>query len=370
MADNPSARGRWGWIAALLLAVPSAVVAQGEAQIYYTRQPEIRVPFGRDTSNRLKQVQLYVSTDMGRDWHLAQTAPPDAGYLPAVHRQQRRHLLVRRPLGRLFRSGQPGQPQPAVAAAQDRPRPQAAAVVVLRQIADSRAGIVSIEWNVQDENFDPRRFALEYRVTGTDWQREAQAEAKPNGVQSWRLEPGLRMDVRLRVADRAGNDAEQSLPIGNNANGRPIDPPPSTSGANPDTAPDSNRPRRSIYSKSMQISIGYKFDHRPISGIQVFDLWYTTDRGAALDQGPADGRRGRRSMPATPGTGGTEATVGKLIFDATTQGLHGFTPVARNGVGIGDADPRPGDPPKYLGDGRHRAAEGRGQGDSRARVTT
>jgi hypothetical protein len=52
-------------------------------------------------------------------------------------------------------------------------------------------------------------------------------------------------------------------------------------------------------------------------------------------------------MPATPGAGGTDSSVGKLIFTATQQGLHGFIPVARNGVGIGDPDPRPGDPPKY-----------------------
>src|SRR5436309_526058 len=60
----------------------AASAQTSDAQTYYTRQPEIRVPFGRDTTNRLKQVQLYVSTDMGRDWRLAQTAPPDAGFFP------------------------------------------------------------------------------------------------------------------------------------------------------------------------------------------------------------------------------------------------------------------------------------------------
>jgi hypothetical protein len=65
-----------------LLWSPAAPAQTGDTQVYYTRQPEIRVPFGRDTTNRLKQVQLYVYTDQGRDWHLANTAPPDAGYFP------------------------------------------------------------------------------------------------------------------------------------------------------------------------------------------------------------------------------------------------------------------------------------------------
>ena len=103
-------------------------------------------------------------------------------------------------------------------------------MVSLRQIADSRPGIVSVEWDVRDENFDPRRFSLEFRVSGTDWQRQP-AEPKPTGVQSWRIEPGVRMDVRLRVADRAGNDAEQSIPVGFDGEGRPIDPPPGDSTA-------------------------------------------------------------------------------------------------------------------------------------------
>jgi hypothetical protein len=319
-----------------------------DAQTYYTRQPEIRVPFGRDTTNRLKQVQLYVSTDMGRDWRLAQTAPPDAGFFPPFTAvADGTYWFAVRSMDFQDRPNPANIAQltPQLKIVLDRKQP----LVSLRQIADSRPGIVTIEWTVQDDNFDPRRFALEYRVTGTDWQREAQAEAKPNGVQSWRLEPGLRMDVRLRVADRAGNDAEQSIPVGFTNDGRPLDPP---AGGAPNT--DNRTPNTGsgvFYSKSMRISIGYKFDRRPISGIQVFDLWYTTDRGAHWTKAPQKGDSvggSAGSLPAAPGSGGADAMVGKLIFDATTQGLYGFIPVARNGVGIGDPDPRSGDAPKYL----------------------
>ncbi len=326
----------------------AASAQTGDVKTYYTRQPEMRVPFERYTNGRLKQVQLYVSTDQGRDWQLAQTAPPDAGYFPPYTAvADGTYWFATRSMDFQDRPNPPNISQlaPQLKIVLDRKPP----LISLRQITDSRPGIVTIEWTVQDDNFDPRRFALEYRVTGTDWQREAQAEAKPNGVQSWRLEPGLRMDVRLRVADRAGNDAEQSIPVGFTSNGQPLDPPP---GSSPNIGSQTQNSGNGVrYSKSMRISIGYRFDHRPISGIQVFDLWYTTDKGRTWTKAPQKGDAIAgvgSSLPATPGTGGPDATVGKLIFEATTQGLYGFIPVARNGVGIGDADPRPGDAPKYL----------------------
>ncbi len=82
----------------------------------------------------------------------------------------------------------------------------------------------------------------------------------------------------------------------------------------------------------------------------TFDLWYTQDKGRTWTKVPKTGDAaggGAGTLPAAPGAGGTEAAVGKLIFDATAQGEYGFLIVARNGVGIGDPDPRPGDPPRY-----------------------
>src|SRR5439155_25144902 len=81
MADFPTRRPGLTLAFALLLAAPAAAQVP-DAQVYYTRQPEVRVPFGRDVSGRLRQVQLYVSTDQGRDWRLAESAPPDAGSFP------------------------------------------------------------------------------------------------------------------------------------------------------------------------------------------------------------------------------------------------------------------------------------------------
>jgi hypothetical protein len=166
-------------------------------------------------------------------------------------------------------------------------------------------------------------------------------------VQSWRLDAGVRMDVRLRAADPAGNDAEQMIPVGFTADGRPFD---SAAGQ---SAPGDSPGAKSVgvfYSKSTKISLGYRIDRQPPSGIPVFDLWYTQDKGRTWTKAPKSGdvaAGGSGTLPTAPAAAGTEAAVGKLIFDATAQGEYGFLIVARNGVGIGDPDPRPGDPPRY-----------------------
>ncbi|HEY1378699.1 MAG TPA: hypothetical protein VGF55_18010 [Gemmataceae bacterium] len=340
----PAPRPRWWVVAALLLLPPAAEAQQANVQVHYTRQPEINVPFVYDGAVRIKQVQLYVSTDSARDWRQAAAAPYGATrFPPYVFGADGTYWFAVRTLDLQDRHNPEAltQLQPLLKVVVDRRPP----VVSLRQIADSRPGIVSVEWDVRDENFDPRRFVLEYRVTGTDWQREAAAEARPSGVQSWRLDAGVRMDVRIRAADRAGNEAEQMIPVGFTADGRPFDS--STTSGN--STAQTGASVGVFYSKSTKISLGYRIDRVPQSGM-TFDLWYTQDKGRTWTKVPKTGDAtagGTAALPASPGGGGTEAAVGKLIFDATAQGEYGFLIVARNGVGIGDPDPRPGDPPRY-----------------------
>lgn len=348
--ERPIACRRWCLLAVLawtLFASQSSAQIQ-EAQVYYTRQPEIRIPVSRDTTGRLKQVQLYVSTDQGRDWRLAQSTTPDTGFFPSYFApNDGTYWFAVRAIdfGDRANPAAISQLTPQLKIVLDRRPP----TVTLKQISDSRPGIVTVDWDVRDENFDPRRFALEYRVGSGDWQREPAAEPKPNGVQSWKLESGVRMEVRLRVADKAGNDADHSIPVGFTPDGRPLDPP-NRGGSDGHGGSSSGGHSGIVYSKSTRISLGYKFERMPVSGVPVFELWYTKDKGQHWTKAPKAGDATAGSndaMPATPGSGSTESAIGKLIFDADSQGLYGFVTVARNGVGIGDPDPKPGDPAKF-----------------------
>ena len=61
-------------------------------------------------ANRLKQVQLYVSTDQGRDWQPGPDCPAGRRLFPAIHGRRRRDLLVRRPVAGFSGSAQPARP--------------------------------------------------------------------------------------------------------------------------------------------------------------------------------------------------------------------------------------------------------------------
>src|SRR5207237_6203264 len=116
-------------------------------------------------------------------------------------------------------------------------------------------------------------------------------------------------------------------PVGFTPDGRPLDPP---AGTAPIPGGGSGGSNGIFYSKSTKISLGYKIERVPPSGIPVFELWYTKDKGQHWVKAPKAGDAtvgGSGSLPATPGAGGTEAAIGKLIFEADAQGLYGFVTV-------------------------------------------
>ena len=71
----------WVALACLLPLPPTRAQAPPDDTINYTRERVFKIPFQSDTGrSRLKEVQLYVSTDMGHTWHPYASAPPDQGY--------------------------------------------------------------------------------------------------------------------------------------------------------------------------------------------------------------------------------------------------------------------------------------------------
>ena len=153
------------------------------------------------------------------------------------------------------------------------------------------------------------------------------------------------MEVRIRAGDKAGNRTEMSIPVSYSADGRAPDPPPASGDASAprdgNTSNGGGGPGGIFYSKSTKISIGYRFDRRPISGIQVFDLWYTTDTSGVQEITTA----GTPSVliPSGPGANGSAGIVKGPDGNAwaTEQGNPGDLARAlafyRDGLGLASA---------------------------------
>lgn len=322
-------------IAAVLLALIFAVPARAQTagREIHTRQTLLRMPFTPSSTGQIKRVVLYVSTDSGRDWQPCSEAAPtdrffreynlpgDGTYWFAL--QWVDNFDVRNPPST-------AQLVPEVKIVVDTRSP----LVTLRQIDDPRPGIVSVQWDVRDEHLDLSKFAVEYKVPGrTDWIRDERAQPGITGKLSWNVDPGVQMNVRLKAADRAGNVGEAVLPVAAGNSGG------ATGGGGGSSVSSSGM----IYLNSRTVRIPCRVSVGP-SGEGVFDLWFTRDGGRTWSKTPKklDG-----SMPANPGDAAATTALKTFIFEADADGTYGFIVVLRNGVGIGDPDPKSGDPPRF-----------------------
>lgn len=362
--NRAALRFRW-WCGASLFAIALATAPLRAAtppgvQEYHTRLPTLAIPFSPNIpGSRVRDVELYISTDQGRTWNgvtQAQISPrrEDNRFKHTLQSDGTYWFAVRSidQAGQAFPANV-DQLQPGLVVHLDRREP----VVQLRSATPTRPGVVGVEWDIREEHFDPSRFKLEYRVPGqSDWfpqsltdERGQPVEPKVSGLQFWQLTAAPKIEVRLRVADRAGNEATTSLVLTPGQEGTSTSQP-SSSGSNdlgqntPSNVTTPQRPGTS-YINTLQLAIPFRVSNVGVSGVPVTDLWVTRDLGRNWTKVPRPTDDPGHSLPATPDA---ESVTKQIPYSAPTEGLYGFTVVVRSGVGIGDSDPRPGDKPQRL----------------------
>jgi hypothetical protein len=347
-----------GFLAAgLCVAVAPAQAPPPGVQEHHTRLPSLSIPFSPNVAgSRVQHVELYVSVDSGRTWQYVTqmplssdrqqnkfryTVPNDGTYWFAVRSIDQNNQGTPQTVDQL---------QAGLVVHLDRRPP----LIQLKAAAPTRPDVVGVEWDVREEHFDPQRFTLEYRVPGqSDWAVQA-VDPKPTGTQYWQLTAAPKIEVRLRAADKAGNESETSIMLLPGGGGGV-----STSGNNPNAFSDPNpysgigannsasQPQRSNTSfvNSTNIAIPFRISNVGVSGVPVMDLWVTRNMGRTWQKVPRP-TDDPATLPTNPGEG--ESITKQFTYNAPGEGLYGFTIVVRSGVGIGDADPRPGDQPKRL----------------------
>jgi hypothetical protein len=323
---------------AAALAPPGPTRAQdASANVTYTNANHFRIPFHPGAGKqRLKQLQLFYSTDQGRTWQPAAVAPPDPPPSEAHFRficdrdGQYWFTVQTQDLdGRLNPPTLDGA-QPSLKVIVDTQRPE----VQLRPLP-GRAGEVGVAWDIRDENFDARNpdsIRLEYRAAGAvNWIVLAANPAA--GQHFWDPGTSAPLEVRLRARDRAGNigEASSNVIVGQQGAGQP--PPPGGGGGGAFPLPfgfPGGVEHRLVNSK--RISLNYELKEVGPSGVSAVELWYTQD-GRSWNKYP---------LPQTPGT----TPPRPLVFDVDGEGIYGFTLVARSGVGLGERPPQLGDRPQ------------------------
>jgi hypothetical protein len=309
---------------------------ESAAEVIYSRVRVFDIPFQAGPGQeRLRQLQLYVSTDRGRTWQQAAVATPQQNRFRFNTDRDGLYWFSVQTLdqgGRHFPAAMDGA-TPTLKVVVDTQPPS----VQLRPLSP-RGNEVGVAWDVRDDNLDlalPDALRLEYRMgTSPAW---LPLRPQAGAVQFfWNPETNAVVEVRLRARDRAGNWGEditsvslasQPAAASQGAPDQGFRPNPPPGPKEVQTPPE----RRLVNSK--QISLNYEFKDVGPSGVSTVELWYTQD-GQSWQKWPLQAR-GENGAPRSP-----------LVFTVHDEGLYGFTLVAKSGVGLGERPPQVGDTPQ------------------------
>jgi hypothetical protein len=308
----------------LVALSPPAAGQAPSGDVNYSKYALFRIPFQTETGpQRLRQVQLYVSTDQGQTWRPEGTAAPDQRYFDYRASADGQFWFSVRTVdleGRAYPPTIDGV-RPGLKVIVDTQPP----VVRLRALAP-REGEVGVEWEVRDDNLDSASLRLEYRLPGGGEWVPLGGEPAPTGQRFWRPGTNGPVDVRLRARDRADNWGEDKITLtpagftGQAQGGISVE----AAGVRP--------PEASLrYVSSTHIGLNYEIKEKGPSGVSAVELWYTQDPGARNWQ------KGREE------TGDIHSP---FVVDVNGEGLYGFTLIVRSGVGLADRPPQVGDRPQ------------------------
>ncbi|MBM4068170.1 MAG: hypothetical protein FJ271_04405 [Planctomycetes bacterium] len=303
--------------------------AQDSSGIVYSPYRHFKIPFkGSTPEQRLKQLQLFVSTDQGKSWQQAATAPPEQGHFKFLTEKDGYFWFAVQTQdsdGRLYPVRMDGA-TPNLKVVVDTQPP-----LVLLQPLTPRGDEVGISWDIRDENLDltlPDALQAEYRPVGSNsWLPLPRTLAGPQ--LHWNPMTRSAVQVRVRARDRAGNwgeatasvslDGSVAPPVGNNEFTQPT--------VNPDTGPPGRK-----FVNNKRITLKYDLKEVGPSGVAEVELWFTQD--------------GRSWNKYPPRVGEDPTSQRNVTFEVNSEGVYGITLVAKSGVGLGAKPPQLGDRPQ------------------------
>lgn len=190
-----------------------------------TSQTQFDVPFNTDdTTGRLIEIQLYVSTDLGKSWNLYARQSPLVKQIPFQSVGDGEYLFALKTLDRDRQLLPTGPPMPTLRIVVDTRKPE-----LQMRIDPDKSGRIAAAWHAADFNLDRQSLVLSFRAQGPNqaatWypipsgsSPNAEHQADPGVFQDrivwW---PDVSADaivVKAEIKDLAGNEAVVYQPIG------------------------------------------------------------------------------------------------------------------------------------------------------------
>jgi hypothetical protein len=357
----------------------------------FSKNRSFRIPFNIDPSDRtkLREVQLWVSEDLGYHWDPKSRTSIDRPFFPFRAARDGEFWFAVQTIdntGRVL--PEKGDVEPSMKVIVDTTPPS----VVLEQ--DGRRGsLAAVRWEVRDEHLDLKSLVIEYQPEGAQkWRQVPIRRPALIGSESWDAGTAEPIKVRASVDDKAGNHAEVAInldegmpsnparfagdapnfstpppisPISSGPSFPPVEetpwagdsqnpfPPQSSGGGGSrsafgagsepfrgsDAAPaaaggpqgegPSANGARTLLVANPRFALQYAVDDAGPNGPANVELWVTQDGGRTWNRQAEDSDR------ASP-----------FEVDLGAEGTFGLCLVARALSGLGDQPPAPGDPPQ------------------------
>ncbi len=322
---------------------PAAESGAGTPRLF-NKGRNFRIPFKLDPQGRerVKELHLLVSEDMGYHWRpVSKTFPDHPTFTFRAAHDGEFWFAVQI----LTTDGKISPPLDATV------EPNMKVVVdtfppsLLLEPEDRRGSRAAVRWEIKDEFLDLKTFVLEYQVEGSpSWRRVPIKRPKLIGAQQWDAGTAEALKVRASVADRAGNVAEAVIDL------------PEGTGTEPDLASGAapgelTPPSISAISGGPEPEISAGPDFTPVDSAR------TTRRAAAAPSARSSRpTRGARSPAVAqnrdqgtaaasaggPGRADNGPAPGDDLFAAAHRGSFGpASPSAFGTLGAGDQPPPP-----------------------------
>jgi len=193
-------------------AVPESQAGGGPPLIYHKAR-NFRIPFNLNAEghNRVKELRLLVSEDLGYHWQPVSKTFPDHPTFTFRSAHDGEYWFAVQTLTT------DGKVSPGLDATVE---PNLKVVVdtfppTLLLDPDGRRGSqAAVRWEVKDENLDLKSLVLEYQIEGVGtWRRVPIRRPKLIGGLQWDAGTAEALKVRASIADKAGNMTEASIDL-------------------------------------------------------------------------------------------------------------------------------------------------------------
>ncbi|MFQ3652623.1 MAG: hypothetical protein SNJ75_20080 [Gemmataceae bacterium] len=299
-------------LASLWVLVPTV---QAQLTPSYLGNRHFEIPLIINPSRAYREFILYSSRD-GKNYEAAVTIPADLKAFDFTAPSDGEYFFFiqsKDTFGNLEPKNLNGTVRPLLRVIVDTKMPS-----VEFEAVEAKDGGAAVQWKIEDPNLDLRTLRLEYRKANEgEWIR-LRPKLLDRAHFSWMPVYDSTIDVRLSVADLAGNMASKMVQT------KPI------AGKDGTTKVSAPGTPKVIHVRSKKFKLHYKLDNVGASRVKHVELWLTRDTQAWVNHSTVD--ESKLNAP--------------LEIVVPTAGRYGFTLRPVSGVGRAVDPPSIGQPPQ------------------------